>query len=425
MSLLHVFHISRVWGSQHGGSIYSRVMVEALLRKGWRVTLMAEEFWDGNGMCALGEAPDTTNGNESVSGTTQVQRVRLPAFFKRTVSTSPGKLAEVWKIWRLITETPNAMVIVQGDLPRVVYLLLQLRVPLLFVRQDGILACPGNNRFLQRSRSICRKRLGLSCLLVHRKEGCLGPLSLPRQLGRLAFRFRDSLLLRCIGNFVAISRYIAQVHRKPERVLYPPRLAGAETRIAPERDLQRLIFCGRLEAVKGPADAVQILSLLPDGFRLEILGDGPERGRLGSLVEELDIAGRVRFHSWVDPVTRDTLLASAGVLLMPSLWDEAFGMAGIEAMAQGTPVVAYDVGGISEWCSKQCGLVIPCGHVQAAASAVRQITEQPTRWAAYSQAAKRFAEDQFPAWRFALELEALLQEVRNRFPRFAESPSRC
>jgi glycosyltransferase involved in cell wall biosynthesis len=339
------------------------------------------------------------------------QRVILQAFFKRGLLVLPRKMAEFRKVWKLITTAPEPLVIVQGDLPRVFYLMLQLRAPLLFIRQDGILSCPGNNRFLRRSRSVCRARFGVSCLSVHRKEECLGGLSLIQQLGRMATRTRDRLLLSCIRNFVGSSRYIARVHGRPQRVLYPPRLGGAGKLIAIGRNRHRLAFCGRLEEVKGAGDAVGILSLLPDQYHLEILGDGPERGRLGKLVEDLQLGSRVRFLGWVDRVTRDQVLASAGVLLMPSLWDEAFGMAGIEALAQGTPVVAYDVGGISEWCQDGAGVLVACGDIRRAAAAVRGLTDDPIRWAGCSEAAKRASVLRFPTSRFGSDLEELLREV--------------
>jgi glycosyltransferase involved in cell wall biosynthesis len=43
------------------------------------------------------------------------------------------------------------------------------------------------------------------------------------------------------------------------------------------------------------------------------------------------------------------LLASAGLLVVPSLWPEPFGLVGFEAAAQGVPVAAFRVGGIPEW----------------------------------------------------------------------------
>jgi glycosyltransferase involved in cell wall biosynthesis len=394
-----LFFISRVWKSRHGGSLYGRQLVNELLRRGWRVTLLAERF------------DDDTKSRGSQRYEPHAERVWLEAFFRRGFLNWRRRISETLTLWKRIAHTPGALVIVQGDLPRVLYLLLQLRVPLIFIRQDAILTCPGNNRFLRRSRAVCRRPFGVACLGTHRKEGCLEGLSLPRQVGRLAFRARDSLLLRQIRHFVVNSNCMVAAHRRPGFVLYPPRLVCQENGGAAARDLHRLVFCGRLEEAKGAADAVRILSLLPVQFYLEILGDGAECERLARMVQEYHLGNRVKFRGWVDSLTRDRILVSAGVLLMPSLWAEAYGMVGMEALAQGTPVVAYDVGGVSEWCRGQAGILVRCGDVGRAAMAVRGLTEDPIRWAIHSSAAKRVAELEFPTDRFGRELDQLLREV--------------
>src|SRR5262249_12869978 len=159
------------------------------------------------------------------------------------------------------------------------------------------------------------------------------------------------------------SRYLARAHDRQALVVYPPLLTQREQAPKIARDLNRLIFCGRLEQVKGAAEAIGVLRLLPERYYLEILGEGPERERLSKMVNELGLHSRVTFLGWLDGPARDRALASAGVLLMPSLWDEAFGMAGIESMSLGTPVVAYDVGGVAEWCRGQAGVLVPCGDI--------------------------------------------------------------
>ena len=385
----HVFHISRVWGSRHGGSLYSQVLVQQLRQKGWSVTLVAEQFCSDEPL---------------------LERIELKVFFQRSIGLWHTRVLEIFRLWQRVTKTPGAIVIVQGDLPRIVYVLLQRRVPLIFIRQDGILTCPANNRFLRETRSVCCRTFGWSCLRVHRQQNCFGNLRLWHRLGRLCFRFRDRWLLRCLRHVVFNSRYIAEVHHRPGAVLYPPRMA-AQNGPKPRRDLRRLLFCGRLEQVKGAAEAVRVLSLLPQTFYLEILGDGPERGHLARLVQELDLVRRVKFHGWVDAKTRDRLLASAGALLMLSQWDEAFGMVGLEAFAQGTPVVAYDVGGISEWCRDGAGLLVPSGNVRAAATAVRILATDPAQWQSYSRRARRVAEQEFSVERFARELDQILEMV--------------
>jgi glycosyltransferase involved in cell wall biosynthesis len=357
------------------------------------VTLLAEQFLDAQ---------------------SSFKQIRLAAFFRSDLLAWPRRVWEVLKVCRLAVTMRGVIIIVQGDLPRLTYLLLQILVPLIFIRQDGILTCPGNTRFLAQSRAVCDRRMGLSCLsclAVHRVERCMQGLSLCKRIGRVVFRIRDRLLLRCIDHFVTSSRYLARAHDRQARVVYPPVLTRREKVAEVARDLKRLIFCGRLEQVKGAAEAIGVLRLLPERYHLEILGEGPDREGLSKLVEELGLHSRVTFLGWLDGPDRDRALASAGVLLMPSLWDEAFGMAGVEAMSLGTPVVAYEVGGVSEWCRGQAGVLVPCGDIAGAAMAVRELTQNRARWARYSQAAVRLVEQKFPAERFGREVGEMVGEV--------------
>jgi glycosyltransferase involved in cell wall biosynthesis len=95
--------------------------------------------------------------------------------------------------------------------------------------------------------------------------------------------------------------------------------------------------------------------------------------------------------------------------LLPSLWDEAFGMAGLEALSLGTPVVAYDVGGVSEWAQGNGAVLVPCGHTPAAA-AILHLTSDPTRWPAHSHAATQAAAN-FSRKRFGSEAREIIREV--------------
>ena len=55
------------------------------------------------------------------------------------------------------------------------------------------------------------------------------------------------------------------------------------------------------------------------------------------------------FHGWQDRVTVDLILQKAYVVLFPSIYPEAFGITGIEAMMRAKPVVGFRVGGVSTW----------------------------------------------------------------------------
>ncbi|WP_394828891.1 glycosyltransferase family 4 protein [Pendulispora albinea] len=101
---------------------------------------------------------------------------------------------------------------------------------------------------------------------------------------------------------------------------------------------------GRLERRKGVDRAIEALRHVPEA-RLEIVGDGTERTSLESLVREHALEARVRFHGMLDD-PRPVLLQAHAALC--SSREEGLGIANLEAMSMGRPVVASPVGGVPE-----------------------------------------------------------------------------
>lgn len=80
------------------------------------------------------------------------------------------------------------------------------------------------------------------------------------------------------------------------------------------------------------------------GARLWLAGRGPQRDELEALIGQLGLAGRARLLGFVPEVDLASLYSAADVTLMPSLDLEGFGLATVESLACGTPVLASDAG---------------------------------------------------------------------------------
>jgi glycosyltransferase involved in cell wall biosynthesis len=140
----------------------------------------------------------------------------------------------------------------------------------------------------------------------------------------------------------------------------------------------RLLCVGRVEPRKGFRTAVELLGLLPD-VRLRIAGvaDPEHLQQLTALAEQLGATDRLV----VGPVPRRELrelYRDADALLFPSAWDEPFGLVPLEAMTQGTPVVATRRGGSAEYLvdGTNC-LAVPAGDAPALAAAVSRLAGDP------------------------------------------------
>jgi glycosyltransferase involved in cell wall biosynthesis len=129
-----------------------------------------------------------------------------------------------------------------------------------------------------------------------------------------------------------------------EALRVDPRPSSRARAAGPEQDRARLVVTvGRLLPWKGIALAIRALSYLP-GWRLTIIGDGPDRGRLERLADERGLVERIELTGWLSRDVVQERLLEADVLLFPSLHDEG-GWASAEAVAAGIPAVSLDRGG--------------------------------------------------------------------------------
>jgi glycosyltransferase involved in cell wall biosynthesis len=118
------------------------------------------------------------------------------------------------------------------------------------------------------------------------------------------------------------------------------------------RRTDALCFIGRVALEKGIVDAIEIARIAERPLRIaaKIAPTGAEHEYYEEVfVPALEAAGSsVEFLGEVSGAERDELLAESYAALMPGSWPEPFGLAAIEALACGTPVLARRVGGLTE-----------------------------------------------------------------------------
>lgn len=270
--------------------------------------------------------------------------------------------------------------------------------PLVRFVQDHTLFCPGQNKQLA-SGDLCREPVGVACLRRYWLQGgCAGQRiqgapSLRGPLRELSVRRRElDLSTRCRRILVASGYMREELLRAglpPERVEVLPyftRACSEEVEsTAPPEDLMafwtegdglRLLASARLvHPDKGIDFLITAMGKLRHPARLVLAGDGPAREWLQAKVDEEGLADRVRLVGWRSAAEVEGLYASAQAVAFPSVWDEPFGLVGIEAMAHGLPVVGTEVGGVSEWlAADRTGLVVPRRDADALASAIDRLS---------------------------------------------------
>ena len=175
---------------------------------------------------------------------------------------------------------------------------------------------------------------------------------------------------------------------------------GAEAPTAPAQRSPRplLVTVGHLVARKRHADVIRALAELP-GVNYLVIGDGPERGRLAALAQQLGVAERVELAGALPPAEALRRIGEAWLYVMPST-AEAFGVAYIEAMAQGVPAIgATGEPGPAEIAAAGGGIeLVPPDAVPALAAAIDALLSDPARLKSSSQAARATATEHF-SWR--------------------------
>jgi glycosyltransferase involved in cell wall biosynthesis len=153
---------------------------------------------------------------------------------------------------------------------------------------------------------------------------------------------------------------------------------------APRTPVRRLLYVGRLVQRKGIGNTITAMAQVP-GAELVIAGGpdpaelhlDPEVGRLRQLARRHGVSDRVRFCGRVDRAVLPALYRSADVAVCVP-WYEPFGLAAVEAMACGVPVVASAVGGLSDTIvDGVTGIHVPPRRPDLAAAAVRRLLADP------------------------------------------------
>ncbi len=208
--------------------------------------------------------------------------------------------------------------------------------------------------------------------------------------------------IRVIPNFVDLKRmqrrFSPEIHR----------------RFAPSGE-KVLIHVSNFRPVKRVDDVIHVFARVRKEIPavLVMVGDGVEQSNAQYLVEELGLTDAVFFVGMVETV--ENYLSVADLMLLPST-TESFGLAALEAMACGVPVVATKVGGLPELISEgEAGHLYPVGDVEAMAGGALNILAAGKLDEFRSNAQQRAA-DNYSAEQISPLYEAFYKEIIDRGP---------
>ena len=175
------------------------------------------------------------------------------------------------------------------------------------------------------------------------------------------------------------------------------------------READRLLWVGRLVAVKRPVALLDLAGALPD-VTLDMVGTGPLHADIEREIRARGLTGRVHLHGGQEDVR--PWLRKATLLVLPSA-QEGTPLALIEAMLAGCPVVATAVGGVPDVVSDGVtGSLVPALNGAALAESVQALLADPGQRDALADAARADAVRRFDGARLACETAALYDALR-------------
>ncbi len=223
--------------------------------------------------------------------------------------------------------------------------------------QDHRFFCPGRGKWTADGR-VCGDPMG--------REVCAGcfddPAYFENTLGLTTQRLESLKRMRVTVLSSYMKRELTQAGVPADQVAVVPPVAYGLDPAARADGPPCVLFAGRVVEAKGIRDAIEAWRRSGSELPFVVAGTGPLR-------REIEAEG-VEVLGWLDRRRLSAAYRRAAVLVMPSRWQEPFGIVGLEALTLGTPVAAWDSGGVREW-HPGGGLLVPWGDVDVLAGAVR------------------------------------------------------
>ncbi|MBO5791761.1 MAG: glycosyltransferase family 4 protein [Lentisphaeria bacterium] len=268
-----------------------------------------------------------------------------------------------------------------------------------FFAHDHNIYCRRHHYYWPVGRINCHRKYNrFICKLCSLGRNSAPPLSEYRKLPALVLSdfMRDNLLKNGFEKVFKLPAFIKSVDK--------------EHKFMPGNVL-RILFLGQLIRGKGADLMLKTLDHLETvgiPFECTIAGDGNDRPMLETLVKKYDLQEKVHFTGFVSEPEK--LWENCDLFFFPIRWQEPFGLVGLEAMAHGIPVVAFDAGGVREWLSeRENGLLVPEKKTIAAAGVIGTLARTPELLAAMGKRGRKLAEEKFSEEEFVKKFQQLLE----------------
>lgn len=283
--------------------------------------------------------------------------------------------------------------------------------------------CPGLGKYFRRGDVVCERAFGVGCVPMHYLRRCSAarhPRTLQRMMRNTAALKQALLQLPrlLVGSQYMVALLIQNGFSSGQIGTLPPHFIPDATVLTyePPAEVHSLLYAGRLEIEKGFPYLLHALTQLPEHVHLVVAGDGTQRRRYEELAREFGLATRVEFLGWLNTAGMLERYRQAALVVLPTICPESFGKSGVEAHSMGRPVVAFNVGGVSDWLQDGVnGSLVPPRDVSGLARAIMDLLSNPARSAAVGRNGQRMVGERFRASEHLNDLLQAFEKARDGF----------
>jgi len=174
-----------------------------------------------------------------------------------------------------------------------------------------------------------------------------------------------------------------------------------------------LVHTSNFRTVKRVPDAIRVFEKVQKEIpsKLILIGDGPDRSECERICRQLELCDKVKFLGKQDGLVE--ILASSDLFLIPSQ-SESFGLAALEAMACGLPVISSSVGGLPELVKhNETGFIAEIGDIDRMAKYALELLSNDKKYKLFSENSRQRAVNKFDKSKVVPLYEQYYKEILN------------
>lgn len=298
--------------------------------------------------------------------------------------------------------------------------------PVVRTMHEPRLFCPGRQKFFMKTETICTKPFGFHCCIHAYTQLCQDsrqPKEIARSYQNVHFELNEASkqykYLLSMSDYIKEEAVLAGVDENKIIVnpAFTPRVESTDPYISNDDASKKVLFVGRLHVSKGIHILLMaVKNLLRDNkITLDIVGDGQFRSELDKMILDEGLnQDNINFYGWLNHDEIINKMKESYLVVFPSIYPEAFGLVGIEAMMCGKPVVAFDVGGVKTWLrDNETGFLVDVKNKSQLEKKIEILLNNEKKYVEFSERARKIAEENFTPERHVSKLIEIYKDSIN------------